>query len=66
MWNCNFCDTEVNENCDYCPTCEFAGCTKDEHHCQMRQNLDIDMAYDQHIEAEYQAKIDAEDITDWN
>lgn len=33
MWNCQFCETEVSESCDYCPTCEFAGCTKGEHHC---------------------------------
>jgi hypothetical protein len=33
MWNCQFCDTEVNESSDYCPTCEYAGCTKDDHHC---------------------------------
>jgi len=32
----------------------------------VRSDIDIDMAYDQHIEAKYQAKIDAEDITDWN
>lgn len=33
MWNCQFCETEVSESSDYCPTCEYAGCTKNEHFC---------------------------------
>ena len=33
MWSCKFCDTEMNENYDYCSTCEYAGCTKNDHHC---------------------------------
>ena len=32
-WTCEHCGTDVEDKWDLCPTCEYAGCTANDHKC---------------------------------